>query len=411
MNLLLVVDDYLPDSIKVAAKMMHELALEFKTSGHKVTVITPKPNSFIVSVKNQLSRFILDEDMGIDIIRFPSGRIKNVNKVIRLFNEFLLPYRAWMYSRRFLSKQNYDLVVFYTPSIFWYPLIDKIKTNFDAKTYQILRDFFPHWAIDSGLLGKKSLLTKFLQKVEQKNYKIADTIGIQSPENIKRFISQNEKWKDKVNLLYNWADTKKESLDTNKGNSFRQKMNLVDKVIFFYGGNIGQAQDMKQLLNLALRMSFSEKDAFFIFLGEGDEVNLVKNFIETNQLKNCLYLPPVNQLEFKAILNEIDVGLFSLHPNHSSHNFPGKLLGYMQALKPILGCVNSGNDLLETVLESKSGFISLAGDEDSLYSNAIQLMNSKIRDQLGENAFNLLQLKFSTQSACVSILSHISSQN
>lgn len=391
--------------------MMHELALEFKTSGHKVTVITPKPNSFIVSVKNQLSRFILDEDMGIDIIRFPSGRIKNVNKVIRLFNEFLLPYRAWMYSRRFLSKQNYDLVVFYTPSIFWYPLIDKIKTNFNTKTYQILRDFFPQWAIDSGLLGKKSLLTKFLQKVEQKNYKIADTIGIQSPENIKRFISQNEKWKDKVNLLYNWADTKKESLDTNKGNSFRQKMNLVDKVIFFYGGNIGQAQDMKQLLNLALRMSFSEKDAFFIFLGEGDEVNLVKNFIETNQLKNCLYLPPVNQLEFKAILNEIDVGLFSLHPNHSSHNFPGKLLGYMQALKPILGCVNSGNDLLETVLESKSGFISLAGDEDSLYSNAIQLMNSKIRDQLGENAFNLLQLKFSTKSACVSILSHISSQN
>lgn len=391
--------------------MMHELALEFKTSGHKVTVITPKPNSFIVSVKNQLSRFILDEDMGIDIIRFPSGRIKNVNKVIRLFNEFLLPYRAWMYSRRFLSKQNYDLVVFYTPSIFWYPLIDKIKTNFNAKTYQILRDFFPQWAIDSGLLGKKSLLTKFLQKVEQKNYNIADTIGIQSPENIKRFISQNEKWKDKVNLLYNWADTKKESLDTNKGNSFRQKMNLVDKVIFFYGGNIGQAQDMKQLLNLALRMSFSEKDAFFIFLGEGDEVNLVKNFIETNQLKNCLYLPPVNQLEFKAILNEIDVGLFSLHPNHSSHNFPGKLLGYMQALKPILGCVNSGNDLLETVLESKSGFISLAGDEDSFYSNAIQLMNSKIRDQLGENAFNLLQLKFSTKSACVSILSHISSQN
>ena len=75
-------------------------------------------------------------------------------------------------------------------------------------------------------------------------------------------------------------------------------MNLVDKVIFFYGGNIGQAQDMKQLLNLALRMSFSEKDAFFIFLGEGDEVNLVKNFIETNQLKNCLYLPPVNQLDF-----------------------------------------------------------------------------------------------------------------
>jgi hypothetical protein len=67
LNLLLVVDDYLPDSIKVAAKMMHELALEFKTSGHKVTVITPKPNSFIVSVKNQLSRFILDDFRRVEL--------------------------------------------------------------------------------------------------------------------------------------------------------------------------------------------------------------------------------------------------------------------------------------------------------------------------------------------------------
>ena len=33
MNLLLIVDDYLPHSIKVAAKMMHELAIEFKNRG------------------------------------------------------------------------------------------------------------------------------------------------------------------------------------------------------------------------------------------------------------------------------------------------------------------------------------------------------------------------------------------
>ena len=36
MKLLLIIDDYLPLSTKIAAKMMHELALEFKKKGHDV---------------------------------------------------------------------------------------------------------------------------------------------------------------------------------------------------------------------------------------------------------------------------------------------------------------------------------------------------------------------------------------
>ena len=34
MKLLLIVDDYLPDSTKVGAKMMHELAVELKNNSH-----------------------------------------------------------------------------------------------------------------------------------------------------------------------------------------------------------------------------------------------------------------------------------------------------------------------------------------------------------------------------------------
>lgn len=37
MKICLIVDDYMPDSIKVAAKMMHEFIL----NGHEVSVLTP----------------------------------------------------------------------------------------------------------------------------------------------------------------------------------------------------------------------------------------------------------------------------------------------------------------------------------------------------------------------------------
>ncbi|MBD3792443.1 MAG: glycosyltransferase WbuB, partial [Campylobacterales bacterium] len=41
MRICLIIDDYMPDSIKVGAKMMHELACELKDQGHEVTVVTP----------------------------------------------------------------------------------------------------------------------------------------------------------------------------------------------------------------------------------------------------------------------------------------------------------------------------------------------------------------------------------
>ena len=43
MKVCIVIDDYLPYSIRVGAKMMHELAIELKSRGHEITVITPRP--------------------------------------------------------------------------------------------------------------------------------------------------------------------------------------------------------------------------------------------------------------------------------------------------------------------------------------------------------------------------------
>ena len=41
MKIVLLSDDYLPDSTRVHAKMLHELAVEFASRGNKVIIITP----------------------------------------------------------------------------------------------------------------------------------------------------------------------------------------------------------------------------------------------------------------------------------------------------------------------------------------------------------------------------------
>ncbi|EGQ9483779.1 glycosyltransferase family 4 protein [Vibrio parahaemolyticus] len=198
-------------------------------------------------------------------------------------------------------------------------------------------------------------------------------------------------------VLRNWAELKPHTTPSKV--SLKKRLKLEEKVLFFYGGNIGHAQDMSNLMRLTRKMNCYE-NAHFLYLGQGDEVNLINDLAKKWKLTNFTYLPSVDQQEFKDILSEVDVGLFSLSSQHTAHNFPGKLLGYMVQSIPILGSVNQGNDLLEIVNNNEAGFISVNGQDDILFNNAKLLYEEEERRRtIGANAFSLLERDFSVQSA------------
>lgn len=385
-KILFIVDDFLPYSTKVAAKMMFELATSFKDKGFAVSVLTP-----LHTLKKSFER---KEIEGIDTIFFKSGKIKNISKVKRALNESLLSYRAWKYCKEFFKNNTFDAIVYYSPSIFWGNLVSKLKILYDAKTYLILRDIFPQWTIDNGLMKEDSLVHKYFKHFEQINYKNADYIGVMSEANLK-WCQENLKNPEKFEVLPNWTKIAPTIYQSKK---YRTSLQLENKVVFFYGGNIGYAQNMITLIDLAIAMkAFS--NAHFLFVGKGDEVPLILEKQKEHNLSNITYLPAVDQEEYFQMLSEFEVGLFNLHPNHLTHNFPGKLLGYMEYSKPILGCVNKGNDLKEIINEAKAGFIFENNDKQELYVAAQQLVQSKeLREKMGINSFNLLNQKFNVDT-------------
>ena len=145
-------------------------------------------------------------------------------------------------------------------------------------------------------------------------------------------------------------------------------------------------------------------------VGKGDEVELILSKKMEYKLNNLTYLPSVDQATYFEMLNEFDVGLFSLHPDHKTHNFPGKLLGYMAYEKPILGCVNKGNDLKEIINEASAGIVVNSDDDEELFKAAINLYESEeIRKKMGQNGRKLLMDQFSVESACKQIISTLKS--
>lgn len=396
MRLALLIDDYLPDSTRVASKMFHELACELVKCGHDVVVITPGINQ-----KKHLEKIMLDD---VVIWKFRSGQIKDINKLKRVINETLLSPRAWSAIKKEVSPDYFDGVIYYSPSIFFSYLVRRLKKICNCKSYLVLRDLFPQWAIDEGLIKRGSLIDKYFRFFETLNYNSADRIGLMSQNNLTLF----NRLRSEVyptSILRNWAAFS--PFDSNTASfNYRDKLKLSDKVIYFYGGNIGHAQDMANLVRLARNMQVYPQ-AHFLFVGQGDEVELISQLATDWGLDNFTYLPSVTQLEFKHLLSEVDVGLFSLARNHTTHNFPGKLLGYMVESLPILGSVNPGNDLLEIVRKYDAGDVFVNGDDQNLLLAAVAYLDYDHREKKGNNSTKLLHDEFTVESATRRILKEL----
>lgn len=385
MNILLLTDDYLP-STKSAALMMAQLARALVRQGHAVTVATPRNQSEKISCETA--------ETGLKVIQFRSGAFKNVNKFLRCLNESLFSCRLLLRTGKELKRQKIDLIVTYSPSIFWGPAVWYLKHRHHCRTYLIVRDIFPQWVIDSGNLGRYSPITAYFRFFEWLNYLVADRIGVQMPGNLAYF--SNRKLRNKTEVLYNWFDT---TVPLQQGSGLRERLGWQDKVIFFFGGNLGQAQDMGNLLRLAARMKQHPK-ARFLLVGNGDEFEMLQTVRKSQKLDNLILLPPVPQKEYFRLLSQIDIGLFTLHPAHKTQNFPGKLLGYMAYSKPILGSVNAGNDILDILEEAQAGLVSVNPDDDAFAANAICLLNDiEKRQRMGKSGRQLLEKSFSVSSA------------
>ena len=392
MHLLIICDDYLPVSTRVHAKMLHELALEFKAKGHDVVVLTPSKSS-------QAKKLVKDRLDDVEVWRFKSGPVKDVSRVQRLINESLLSFRAWQAIKPELSSMKVDGVVYYSPSIFFGFLVAKLKDAFACRSYLVLRDLFPQWAIDEKMIGEHSPITYYLRYFERKNYLAADCIGLMSEKNIEVFRALQPQISN-TEVLLNWVSV--ENLVHIP--KWREKLGLVDKVVLLYGGNIGKAQDMPNLMRLALSLK-EDDQAHFVFVGQGESYQEVLGFIAQYDLQNVTLMPSISQDEFKVLLSEVDIGLFSLAATHKAHNFPGKILGYIANDLPILGSVNRGNDLMDMINSNHAGFVFENGDDQALLKAAQQLISDgNLRKQCGQNARALLDSHFSVTSAANKIV-------
>lgn len=390
-----LVNVYFPPNSSSTSRLMKEMADECVRRGHQVTMIT---------IADHIDERVEIAHMGaLTVVRVRSGRIygEGVPRLLRAFREVELSWTVWQAAGRYLESLSVDGVVWLSPSIFFGPLIRRLKRVWRARCYLIQRDFFPDWSAEVGVL-RRGLVFRYFKHRERQNYENADVIGLQSPANLKYFhdLFAGE-FDDKTEVLFNWTT---DHLPRREKSSFRERFQLEGQTVFFYGGNIGIAQDLPNLVRLAEAMK-NESDVSFLFVGTGTEVKALNSELGRRGLKNTKFHTAVSQEDYMTMLQEFDVGLISLDRRIGSANFPGKLLGYLQCGMPTLASINPGNDLETILRQSGAGFSAMNGDDQLLLARARQLARDPaLRKRMGENARTLLHERFHVRSAAEQIL-------
>ena len=363
MRISLLADAY-PPLRTSGAVQLRDLAGEFRRQGHDVTVMVPAPE--------QREPWTLEELNGVPVLRLAAPRTKDIGYVRRTLGEFLLPFVMLRHLRQSpLRAVRWEGVVWYSPTIFLGPMAKALKRASGCQGYLILRDIFPEWAVDMGLM-RRGLPYRFFKRIEQYQYSVADAIGVQTPANLAYLQDWTRSPGRRLEVLQNWladAPDVGTSLTVAAGS-------LAGRTLFVYAGNMGVAQGMDILLDLAERLR-ERRDLGFLFVGRGSEVPRLRVSAEARRLDNVVFHDELEPWEIPGLFAQCHIGLVALDPRHKTHNIPGKFLTYLQAGLPVLARINPGNDLADLIDREGVGRACTDDSVDTLQRLALELADDR----------------------------------
>ena len=393
MKLILITDSF-PPVRNSGAIQMRDLSRELAKQGHEVLVLTPSSE---IDSSYRLSECAEKYEKGkVQVLHLKALQNRDIGYLRRAISEFLMPFIMLFRLRNsHFYNDRFDGMVTYAPSIFFGPLASWLKKRNKCKNYLIIRDIFPQWAVDVGILSGSGLPFYLLKKVEYYLYSTADIIGVQTPANLNYFNSGAVNNLTTVEVLQNWL--------AEGGNRpctiVVQKTILAGRKIFVYAGNIGDAQGLSIFIDLADKLR--ENDTVgFLFVGRGESKFSLKQEAIARKLDNILFFDEINPDEIPALYQQCSVGIISLDLRHKTHNIPGKFLSYMQAGLPVLAVINKNNDLEKIITNNQVGCVTTSHSIDVLLDFVKELTEDSVDyNIMGTRCKNLYEKMFTPSVA------------
>ena len=357
-------------------------ARELVRQGFKVEVITGFPNypggKIYAGYKVALiQREVID---GVDITRLPLYPSHDQSAINRILNYVSFFASALFYGLFFMKRV--DVIYAYHPPLTVGIAASLIKIFRRIPIVYDIQDMWPDTLQATGMVNDGCLLA-VVSKVCNWVYRQVDEIVVLSP-GFKRLLIERGVQKDKIEIIYNWAD--EDSLLSSGGclpENFPDKNTF--KVIF--AGNMGKAQALDVVLEAAALLKAANSRVVFVMIGGGVDVLRLKNTAADMQLSNIVFLPAVPMAQVGKFLISSDALLVHLKKDLLFQiTIPSKTQAYMCVGKPILMAVDG--DASDLVRQSNCG-VAVGSQNPKELARAVErlaALDSSQLSQLGENS-------------------------
>ncbi len=333
-HILLISQYFYPETFRV-----NDIAVEWVTRGHKVTVLTGIPNY-------PMGKYFEGYDLkhkrrenwnGVDIIRIPLiARGNSLNKLLNTAG-MVANYLSFVVSGyNWVKKNNIGADLVFTVEVspmtqaligVWY------GKRYNVPSYLYVQDLWPE-NIEAVAGIHNKLIIGSINKMVDKIYKDTDQIFTTSPSFVEAIT--NRKIPIKKTKVRYWPQYAEEFYKPMQ----RQRIAEIDindksfKIAFT--GNLGRAQGLDVLPKTAalLRNEFVK----FVIVGDGRYQNEFERQIDMYDVRNkFIMIPRVSAERIPYILSACDAGFISFSKTHLwQMTIPAKLQSYMACGKAII---------------------------------------------------------------------------
>ncbi|WP_223831624.1 glycosyltransferase family 4 protein [Bacillus swezeyi] len=382
MKILMITQNFYPE-IGSAGNRMKTIFLMLKQKGYHVEVLTTEPTYPSRDIYSQ-DVFWNDRDIDLDRKRITRLSVRNKkyssNFFSRLFYYLEIMLKMFFYVKK--DKNKYDVVFVTSPPIFVAFVGLAAKYRYKAKLLLDIRDLWPESLKGVGVFNRSFIIWLF-EKMESALYKKADRIIINSEGFIDHFKNKSEGLTKKLMFLPNAARRKEIVLREREDDSV---FNVV------YAGNIGLAQDVTMLMQLAKKLG--EHHISLNVIGYGVQKQTFTDFVRRHHLKNVKFIKPMGRQDCLNRMSLCDVGIATLNNSRVFETvLPGKIIDYLTCKLPVVASLSGYPKKL--IENEKIGFVTSSQSVDEMVNHILKLYHDpKLLRDMQSNCGKFIEENF-----------------
>ncbi len=359
-------------------KRMSTIYSELKKNGHDVRILAP------VGIGSDFSCS--------DVIHCRTVIMRKKTTLFRFLNSAVFAFTSFV---KAFSLGKFDIVITTSPP----PLINisgwLMAVFKHARLVYDVRDIWPDVAWEMGSMDRKGLYSRIFEMLRDFMLSHSDLVTAVSKGKAEK-LREYAPGADVVEIPNGFDEN---FLNNSENMEIVRRYELDTKFSCVYVGNLGKAQGLMQLLQIAERAKNAQlRDVQFLLFGSGLEEKELKTRAEDRCLENVIFPGSLPNSDIYTILKHAGLSFVPLVNKNLKDSVPTKLYEALGAGCPVL--LAASGDSVDILEECRLGRAVMPNDEEALWEAFQDMYLNRREYEAGKKyAERVILEKYSRQKA------------